>query len=108
MLDVEAMLGQMLKAAEGPLGKYWKTAEPVAKQEFTTIARLVEQIGVDRATKTITQEDAIDMLANAKDAAACAIDNQIGQAEIAAEDAINAALNAVSSIVNGFLGLKVI
>ena len=47
----------MLKAAEGPLQKYWKMAEPIAKDEFTKIAQLVEQIGIDRATQKITQED---------------------------------------------------
>ena len=80
-MDIESTVEQMLKAAEGPLQKYWKTAEPIAKDEFTKIAQLVEQIGID---------------------------TQIGLAKIAAEEAINAALGAVSSIINGYLGLKVI
>ena len=108
MLDIESTVEQMLKAAEGPLQKYWKTAEPIAKDEFTKIAQLVEQIGIDRATQKITQEDVVDELEGAKDAFACAMDTQIGLAKIAAEEAINAALGAVSSIVNGYLGLKVI
>ena len=106
--DVDSVVKTMLKAAAGPLQKYWKTAQPVAKSEFTKIAQLVEQIGIDRATQTITQDDASDRIAMAKDAAKCAIDTQIGLATIAAEDAINAALGSVSSIVNGYLGLLVI
>lgn len=106
--DIETVVEQMLKAAAGPLGKYWKTAAPVAKDEFTKIAQLVEQIGVDRSTQTITQQDAIDRLAIAKNAAQCALDDQLGEALVATEEAITDALNAVSSIVNGYLGLKVI
>lgn len=108
MLDIESTVELMLKAAAGPLQKYWKTAEPFAKQEFMKIAQMVEQIGIDRATQTITQADVIDELQGVKDAFACAMDTQIGLAKIAAEDAINAALGAVSSIINGYLGLKVI
>ena len=107
-LVIQAMVEQMMKAAAVPLGKYWKTAEPVAKQEFTTIARLVEQIGIDRSTQKITAQDAIDRLANAKDAAQCAFDDQLGEGLIATEEAMNAALNAVSSLVNGYLGLQII
>lgn len=108
MLDIDSTVAQMLKAAAGPLHKYWKTAEPIAKEEFTNIALWVQQIGIDRATKSITQEDVIDELEISKEAFACAVDAQIGLAKIAAEDAINAALEAVSSIINGYLGLKVI
>lgn len=77
-MDVESTVEQMLKAAEGPLQKYWKTAEPIAKDEFTKIAQLVEQIGIDRATQKITQEDVVDELEGVKDAFACAMDTQIG------------------------------
>ena len=107
-LDIDATVRTMLQAAAGPLQKYWKTAEPIAKDEFTKIAQLVEQIGIDRTTKTITKEDAVDRLEMAKDAAKCALDTQIGLATIAAEDAINAALGSVSSIVNGCIGFVVI
>ena len=106
--DSEAVVDQMMKAAEGPLGKYWGTIGPVAKDEFTMIARLVEQTGIDRSTQKIAEQDAIDRLANARDAAQCAFDDQLGEGLIATEEAIAAALNAVSSIVNGYLGLKVI
>ena len=98
----------MLQAAAAPLQKYWKTAKPVAKSEFTKIAQLVEQIGIDRATQTITKEDAIDRISMATDAAKCALDTQVGLGLIASEDAINAALGSVSSLVNGYLGLLVL
>ena len=106
--DVDAVVKTMLQAAAGPLQKYWKTAEPAAKGEFTKIAQLVQQIGIDRMTQTITKEDAADRIAMTREAAKCAIDTQIGLATIAAEDAINAALGSVSGIINGYLGLMVI
>ena len=106
--DIDAVVETMLKAAAEPLQKYWKTAEPVAKGEFTKIAQLVEQIATERTTQTITKEDAVDRLEMAKDAAKCALDTQIGLATIAAEDAINAALGSVSSLVNGCIGFAVI
>ena len=106
--DIDSVVKTMLQAAAGPLQKYWKTAEPVAKDEFTKIAQLVEQIATERTTQTITKEDAIDRLEMAKDAARCALDTQIGLATIAAEDAINAALGSVSSLVNGCIGFAVV
>ena len=106
--DIDAVVKTMLQAAAGPLQKYWKTAEPVAKDEFTKIAQLVQQIATERTTQTITKEDAVDRLEMAKDAARCALDTQIGLATIAAEDAINAALGSVSSLVNGCIGFAVI
>ncbi len=106
--DVDTVVQTMLKAAANPLQKYWKTAEPVAKDEFTKIAQLVQQIATERATQTITKEDAVDRLEMAKDAAKCALDTQLGLATIAAEDAINAALGSISSIVNGCIGFAVI
>jgi hypothetical protein len=111
-LDIDAVVGQMLQAAEGPLQQYWKTAEPAAKAEFTKIAQLIAQIGVDRATNTITPEDAQDDLAEAEEAAQTAIATQAGLGELAAQDAINAAIGAalaaVSGIVNGYLGFALI
>ena len=106
--DIDAVVETMLKAAADPLQKYWKTTEPVAKGEFTKIAQLVQQIATERTTQTITKEDAVDRLEMAKDAAKCALDTQLGLATIAAEDAINAALGSVSSIVNGCIGFAVI
>lgn len=107
-LDVDSVVTAMLNAAKGPLAKYWQTAEPVAKAEFTKIAQIIEQIGVDRATNTITPDDAKDLLSEAQDASATAMDAQIGMGELAAQDAINAALAAVSGIVNGYVGFALI
>lgn len=106
--DIDAVVKTMLQAAAGPLQKYWKTAEPVAKDEFTKIAQLVQQIATERTTQTITKEDALDRLEMAKEAAKCALDTQLGLATMAAEDAINAALGSVSSLVNGCIGFAVI
>lgn len=106
--DVDAVVKTMLKAAADPLQKYWKTAKPVAKDEFTKIAQLVQQIATERVTQTITKDDAVDRLEMAKDAAKCALDTQLGLAAIAAEDAINAALGSVSSLINGCIGFAVI
>lgn len=107
-LDIDSVVTAMLSAAKGPLQKYWKTAEPVAKAEFTKIAQVIAKIGVDRATETITPDDADDLLSEAQDASATALDTQIGMGELAAQDAINAALAAVSGIVNGYLGFELI
>ena len=106
--DVQAVVEQMLTAAAGPLGKHWKTAAPVAKNEFTTIARLVEQTGIDLTSHKITEQDAIDQLANAKDAAQCALDDVIGETLLATEEALTAALNVVSGLVNGYLRVTVL
>lgn len=106
--DIESVVKTMLKAASGPLQKYWQTAAPVAETEFTKIAVLVQQIGIDRSTQTITQQDAADRIAMAQLATKAALDTQLGLATIAVEDAVNAALASVSGIVNGYLGLAVL
>ena len=106
--DIDSVVETMLRAAADPLQKYWNTAAPVAKSEFTKIALLVQQIAIERTTQTITKDDAVDRLEMAKDSAKCALDTQLGLVTIAAEDAINAALGSVSSIVNGCIGFAVI
>ncbi len=106
--DVNAVVGKMLQSARAPLEKYWKTAEPIAKEEFTKIAEMVKEVEAQRFTHTITAEDVRDRLDMLKQAAVCALDTQEGLAEIACEDAINAALASVSSIINGHFGLTII
>jgi len=98
----------MLAAAKGPLQQYWKAAGPAAEQQFTNIAQMIKQIGIDRATQTITPQDAQDRLQMAKNNAAMELDTIEGLGELAAQNAINAALAAVSGIVNGYLGFQLI
>ena len=107
-LDVDSVVSQMLAAAQGPLQQYWKSAGPVAESQFTNIAQMIEQIGVDRATETITPQDAQNRLQMAKNDAQAALDALEGLGELAAQNAINAALSAVSGIVNGYLGFALI
>ena len=107
-LDGKAVVDQMLQAAAKPLAAYGKKGANIACAEFSAIAQLIAQIGMDRETQTITPQDADDMLQEARLAAKSAMDTQAGIGEIAAEAAIDAALGAVSSIVNGYLGFALI
>lgn len=107
-LDVEALVKAMVQAASKPLAGYGKQACAFAANEFSAIAQLIAEIGVARENETITPADAADLLEQAKLATKDAMDTQAGIASIAAEAAINAALGAVSSIVNGYLGFALI
>jgi hypothetical protein len=107
-LDIDSLVNGMLAAAKGSLSAYWQTAEPIAKAEFTRLTQIIAKIGEDRLTGTITPEDARDLLAEEADASAVALDTQIGLGEVAAQDAINAALAAISGAVNGYLGFVLI
>ena len=107
-LDVQAMLKAMVAASAGPLVGYNEAAHGVAAHELSTISCLIVKIGEARQSETITPKDAAALLAQAKLDSKSAMDTEGGIRAMAAEDAINAALGAVASIVNGYLGFALI
>ena len=107
-LDLHAMVEAMVQAAAGALASYGKEAHSTAANELTAIAELIRQIGIARENQTITPQDATDLLDQAKLAARTAMDTQAGIAAITAQTAIDLALRAVASVVNGYLGFQLI
>ena len=106
--DVDAALKSMVAAAAAVLQKKWPQVETFAKTEFEKIAETVVSIGEGMAAGTITQDQApilLDMQKNASRAVLAAVE---GMTLVAAEQAVNAALGAVKSAINTFVGFPLV
>lgn len=106
--DAKAIAQQMLKAALPSLSHYGKYAIETATEEFSTIAELVRKIGQQRAAGEISEQDARDLLDSTKLAYKIAWETQSGEAQIAMEDAVNAALSVVTAVVNAYVGFPLL
>jgi len=102
--DVAAVLKSMAGAAAGVLQNKWPKVRTFAETEFEKIAQTVVSIGEGMAAGTITKEQApilLDMQENASRAVLAAVE---GMTLVAAEEAINAAIGAVKTAINTFVG----
>jgi hypothetical protein len=107
-LDVGALAKSMLTAAEGPLTADWKTVQPYAETQFTNIAQQIVDIEGQLAANSINQAQASLLLDMQKNASRAALLTVEGIGLLAAQDAINAALGAVATAVNGALNFKLL
>jgi len=107
-LDISAMVEQMWSAAKGPLGNAAGAAEPFAKSQFTNIGQTVASIGEGIVTGQITKEQAKYLLSIQEHATKSALLAVEGLGIVAVESALNAALGAVTSLVNGAVGFALI
>ena len=106
--DIAAVLNSMTAAAAGVLQNKWPAIRSFATTEFQKIAQTVVTIGEGVAAGTITQEQApilLDMQKNASQAVLAALE---GMTLIAAEQAVNAAIGAVKSAINAFVGFPLV
>lgn len=106
--DVEAVLGSMAAAAQGVLRDKWPEVKSFATTEFQKIAQTIVSIGEGVASGAISQEQApilLDMQKNASRAVLAAVE---GMTLIAAEQALNAALGAVKTAINTFVGFPLV
>ncbi len=107
-LDVGAIVESMGTSAAGVLKSKWPGVRSFATTEFQKIAQTVVAIGEGVASGQITEEQApllLDMQKNASRAVLAALE---GMTLIAAEQAINAALNAVKGPINAFVGFALL
>jgi hypothetical protein len=102
-LDAGLLAASMLTAAKGPLEADWKTAQPYAQTQFTNIARQIVDIEAQLAAGTINQTQASLLLDMQKNASRAALLTVEGIGLLAAQDALNAALGAIGTAVNGAL-----
>jgi hypothetical protein len=107
-LDIENLASQMLGAALPILEQHAQDAESFAKTEFTKIAQTIVSIGEQLAAGQIDQQQAgllLDMQTHASRNVLLALK---GLALVAAEAAINAALDVVKTAVNTALKFALI
>jgi len=106
--DVSTVLTTMLKAAEGELGKSWKTVQPFAKIQFQNIAQTIASIREEVDAGTINKKQAKYLLSIQKHATTSAMLAVEGLGIVAAENAINSALDAVKGMVNTAIGFTLL
>jgi hypothetical protein len=103
-LNIDTLITAMLNAAKGPLQKHWNAVRPFAEAKMAKLATTAVQIQSGQADGSLTQKQAqilLKMQANASHAVLTAIET-VGM--IAAQDAINAALDVLKSTVNAAIG----
>jgi hypothetical protein len=99
-LDAAALGKQMLGAALPILTKDAKEAQPFAEVEFGKVAQTIVSIQAMLATGQINQQQATLLLDMQKSASRSVLLTLHGLDLLAAEEAINAALNVVKAVVN--------
>lgn len=107
-LNIAALAASMLTAAKGPLTTDWKAAQPFAQTQFTNIAQQIADIEEQLAAGTLTKDQATLLLDMQKNASRAALLCVAGIGLLAAQDAINAALGAIATTVNGALGFALL
>ena len=104
-IDVAELAKDMLQAAQGKLQPHWKAAKSFAALEMRKLAETAAEIELGRLDGTISKQQAeilLAMQANASQAVLTSIET-VGM--IAAQDAINAALNVLKTAVNKAIGI---
>ena len=105
-IDVNKLIHDMLQAVQGKLQAHWQAAAPFAKAEMQKLAATAVQIQQGQADGSLTKEKAqilLDMQKNASQAVLTAIET-VGM--IAAQDAINAAIDVLKTTLNAAIGFK--
>lgn len=107
-LDAGALANQMLGAALPILTKDAKDAQSFAEVEFTKIAQTIVSIQAMLAVGQINEQQAKLLLDMQKSASRSVFLTLHGLALLAAEAAINAALNVIKGVVNTALKFTMI
>ena len=107
-LDIKALLASMLSASKEVLKKEWKYVAPVAELQLKNIVHNLEQIAVLKLNGKITEEQARLHLTIQKESFKTILLSFEGIGIIAAEKAINAALNTVKTTFNKAIGWRIL
>ena len=107
-LDLNSLLKDMLSAAKDSLGSHWEGIKDVATISFKGLAQHLVDIEKMRLNGTITPEKAALLIGMQKDAVKIAIATEEGLGLLAAEAAINAALDVVRNTVNAAIGFAIL
>ena len=103
-IDTTSLVQNMLAAVKQVLQLHWSDVRPFAETEMQKLAATAAQIETGQAEGTITQAQAqilLSMQANASQAVLTAVET-VGM--IAAQDAINAAIQVLTAAINKAIG----
>jgi hypothetical protein len=107
-IDTASLVQNMIAAVRQALQLHWNDVRPFAETEMQKLAATAVQIQAGNADGTISDAQAqilLSMQANASQAVLTAVET-VGM--IAAQDAINAALQVLKSAVNTAVGFAIL
>lgn len=107
-LNFDTLLNNMVSAAKDSLGDHWDGIKDVAITSFKSLSQHLVDIERMWLEGTITQEKACLLVGMQKDAIKIAIATEKGLSLIAAEAALNAALDTVRTAVNTAIGFAIL
>ena len=102
-LNVDDIMPMMVNAARKPLQAYWHDVQPFVTEQLTSMGDRLKQIAADVDSGELTVAEAESLFKVEKDNAVCALAAGKGMTEVAAQSAINSALDAVSGVLVGAL-----
>lgn len=106
--DVKGLIQSMLTASKDVLKKEWKHVAPVAELQIKNIIHNLEQIAALKINGKITEEQAKLHLTIQKESFKTILLSFEGIGIIAAEKAINAALNTAKTTINKAIGWRLL
>jgi hypothetical protein len=107
-IEVGSLVGDMLAAAEKVLKVHWNDVRPFAEAEMQKLAATAVQIETGHTAGNLSDAQAkilLRMQANASQAVLTAVET-VGM--IAAQDAINAAIQVLAQAVNTAVGIAIL
>jgi hypothetical protein len=107
-LDIKALVDAMLGAMKPILQKSWKDVSEYATVESQKMAHTLASIAELRLAGKIDDEQAATLLEMQKHAMRAVLLAVEGVGLVAAQNAINAALDALKDTVNGAIGFQLL
>jgi len=107
-LDVEQLVSEMAGAARGVLKSKWPAVQSFAESEFRKLGETVLLIGREVEKDEISEVEAESLLDMQKNAMRSVLLTIEGLGILAAEQAINAALEVGKPIINAAVGFALL
>jgi len=107
-LDVQKTSDDLLAKLKPILGQRWDEVQPYASQEAAKIAAVLAKIELEKLQGTISEQQATILFDMQKNASAAVFAVVKGVGEVAASEALSAALQAIKDPINQALGFKLL
>lgn len=107
-IDAEALAAQMAAAAIGVLKGEWSKVRVYAEPQFKTLAQVAADIEAKKLAGKVTEEQARHMMKIQRNAFDTVLLTLKDEGLLAAEKAINAALDVAAGIVNTAIGWNIL
>ena len=107
-LNFNSLVDNMVNEAKASLGEHWQGIKDVAIISFKSLALHLTEIEKMKINGTISEEKASFLIGMQKDSIKIAIATEKGLTLIAAEAALNAAIDVIRGTVNRAIGFALL